>query len=171
MWIATGQAPPVVPKGDSLVSADPTVRLTVLTADCGSVALGSLEGVFGAVHAGWRGLVAGVVEATVAAMHAMGATTITGGLGPTIHPECYAFSSEDLDTMAARFGDRVRGETADGRPALDVPTAVGVALGDAGVRQVSGVDACTACSGRHFSHRARSDRGRQAMVVWAGEDR
>ena len=80
--------------------------LAILTADCASVALGSAEGVFGAVHAGWRGLLAGVVEATVAAMRARGAGDVVGALGPCIHPECYEFSDADLDAVAAAYGRR-----------------------------------------------------------------
>ena len=153
--------------GDALVSDAASVALAVLTADCASIALGSPEGVFAAVHAGWRGLVAGVVEQAVTAMGSLGATEVVGALGPCIHPECYEFSEPDLDRVAARYGPAVRGRTSSGRPALDLPAAVSAALAGAGVRQVSGVAACTACAGRYFSHRARHDRDRQALVVWS----
>ena len=99
--------------------------LAVLTADCAPVALGSPEGVHAAVHVGWRGLVAGVVEAAVDAMRALGASAVVAGLGPTIHPCCYAFGPADLDVVAAVAGAGVRAVTADGRPALDLPAAVG----------------------------------------------
>ncbi len=153
--------------GDGLVSVAPTASLAVLTADCASIALGSEQGVFGAVHAGWRGLAAGVVEATVEAMRARGAQAIVGALGPCIHPWCYQFSDPDLGRVAARYGDGVRGRTSEGRPALDIPAAVSAALAASAVAQVAGVDACTACAGGYFSHRARADRGRQALVVWS----
>ena len=55
-----------VQTGDALVSADSTARLIVLTADCASIVLASPEGVFAAVHAGWRGLAAGVIESAAA---------------------------------------------------------------------------------------------------------
>ncbi|MGO9028490.1 MAG: polyphenol oxidase family protein [Acidimicrobiales bacterium] len=164
----TGVAP--VP-GDALVTADPSARLAVMTADCASIALGSEEGVFAAVHAGWRGLLAGVVEETAQTMRSLGASTISGALGPAIHPECYEFAAGELDVAASRLGDRVRGETSQGRPSFDLPAAVAVVLDRAGVRPVAGVDACTACSGRYFSHRARADTGRQALVVWSEGDR
>jgi copper oxidase (laccase) domain-containing protein len=155
------------PDGDALVTADPADRLAMVTADCASIALGSREGVFAAVHAGWRGLVAGVVEETAAAMRSLGATAVHGALGPVVHAECYEFGPDDLDSVADRLGDGVRGETASGRPALDLPAAVAAALGRAGVTPVPGVDACTACGGPYFSHRARGDAGRQALVVWS----
>ena len=72
--------------GDALVSVTPGVALCVLTADCGPVALSSPEGIFGAVHAGWRGLVDGVVEQAVERMRGWGATDVTAFLGPCIMP-------------------------------------------------------------------------------------
>ena len=169
---ASGAGGPVR-EGDALVATSPLVCLAMLTADCPSIALGSSEGVFAAVHAGWRGLTAGVVEAAVDVMRVLGATTVAGALGPCIHAECYQFSDRDLDVVAARYGDGVRAETSSGKPALDLPATVGAALDRSGVRQVPGVDACTACSGPYFSHRARADTGRQALVVWsaAGDGR
>lgn len=153
--------------GDALVSDVPGEALCVLTADCASVALGSREGIFAAVHAGWRGLVDGVVEAAIARMRALGATEVVGALGPCIHPECYEFSEGDLATVAAHYGDGVRGRTTDGRPALDLPAAVSAALAAAGVAEGAGRPACTACTGGYFSHRARGDLGRQALLVWS----
>jgi YfiH family protein len=156
--------------GDALVSMVPSVALTVLTADCAPIALGSAEGVFAAVHAGWRGLAEGVVEAAVTTMRSLGAGEVAGALGPCIHAECYPFGADDLDGVAAVLGDRVRGRAGDGRPALDLPAAVATALQASGVARVPGVDACTSCAGGYFSHRARADPGRQAMVVWSAAD-
>ncbi len=153
--------------GDALVSGASGLGLAVLTADCAPIALGSPEGVVGSVHAGWRGLMAGVVERAVEAMVGLGATEVVGALGPCIHADCYEFSGADLDRVAARFGDQVRGRTRSGRPALDLPAAVAAALAAAGAGQQAGVDACTGCAGGYFSHRARGDGGRQALVVWS----
>jgi YfiH family protein len=153
--------------GDGLVASAPSTCLAVLTADCASVALGSPEGVFGTVHAGWRGLVAGVVEEAVEVMRSSGASDVVGALGPCIHPGCYEFGEGDLDTVAAVYGDRVRGRTTTGRPALDLPAAVSAALAASGAEETAGSSSCTACSERYFSYRARRDPGRQALVVWA----
>ncbi len=153
--------------GDALVTTAASTAMAVLTADCASIALGSPEGVAAAVHAGWRGLVAGVVDRAVDAMAALGATDVAGALGPCIHAGCYEFSEPDLDQVAASLGDQVRGRTDAGRPALDLPAAVAAALAAAGARQRPGVDACTGCAGGYFSHRARGDVGRQALVVWS----
>ncbi len=119
--------------GDALVSASASVALCILVADCAPVALASPEGVFAAVHAGWRGLADGVVAAAVEAMVELGASGIEGALGPCVHPCCYEFSEKDLAGLVEAFGPEVRGRMADGRPALDLPAAVGMALEQAGV--------------------------------------
>jgi copper oxidase (laccase) domain-containing protein len=154
-------------EGDGMVSASPSAGLAILTADCASIALGSEEGVFAAVHAGWRGLLGGVIEVATVAMRDLGATVVHGALGPTIHAECYEFSEDDLASVAARYGDGIRSVTSGGRPALDVPAAVAAAFDGANVCPVPGIDACTSCSDRYFSHRGRRDDGRQALVVWS----
>jgi YfiH family protein len=151
---------------DAAVSAVPGVALAVLTADCAPVAFASPEGVIGVAHAGWRGLIAGVIEATVSAMGGLGATSIVASVGPCIHAGCYAFGAADLDAMASAFGPAVRSVTSDGRAALDVPTAVRVAVERAGASLVSDAGVCTACSTQHWSWRARQDRDRQATVAW-----
>jgi copper oxidase (laccase) domain-containing protein len=110
--------------------------------------------------------VAGVVDRAVAAMRELGATEITAALGPSIHAECYEFSDADLDAVAAELGDAVRARTSDGRPALDVPAAVRAALERNDVTLVHDEGVCTACSAEHWSHRARGELERQAVVVW-----
>jgi polyphenol oxidase len=153
-------------RADAAVTAEAGCALAVLTADCAPVALASPEGVIGVAHAGWMGLAAGVIERTVERMRALGATDVAAAMGPCIHPECYEFGAEHLDRMAARFGDAVRGTTADGAPALDVPAAVRCALGAAGVADVDDIGQCTACDAGWFSWRARREMARQAVVVW-----
>lgn len=140
--------------------------LAVFTADCAPLALASPEGVMAAVHAGWRGLAAGVVAAAADAMRRAGATTLTGALGPCIHAECYEFGSAELAVVEQAVGGPVGAATRDGRRALDLPAAVQRAADRAGVEVVFISPTCTACSAEHFSHRARKDSGRQALVVW-----
>jgi YfiH family protein len=151
---------------DAAVTAKPGAALAVLTADCAPIGLGSPEGVLGVVHAGWKGLRAGVVESAVTEMRRLGATRIEAVLGPCIHPCCYAFGDEDLQDMAARYGESVRGSDAQGSPALNLPAAVRTALHNAGARLVGEVGACTGCSGRYWSWRKSSTPRRQATVVW-----
>ena len=154
-------------EGDGLVSADRGAALAVFTADCAPVALAGANGVIGVAHAGWRGLVAGVIARTVDEMRALGPGEITAALGPCIHAECYEFSPSDLDAVAGHLGDGVRARTADGRAALDMQAAVRAALDGAGVALVHDADACTACAASgYYSHRARAETERQATVVW-----
>ena len=159
-------------EADAAVTSDDDVVLCILTADCAPIAFTSPEGVRGVAHAGWKGLAEGVIAATAEAMRARGATDIAAALGPCIHPACYEFSPADLDVVAGRLGDHVRSTTADGRPALDLPGAVRHAIADSGVRLVEDARTCTACDvtedgqPRWFSHRARGDEARQALVQW-----
>lgn len=153
-------------EADALVTARPGLALAVLTADCAPVAFTSPEGVIGVAHAGWRGLEAGVIGATVATMHRLGASRVRATVGPCIHPCCYEFGAEDLQRLVRRFGPTVAATDRSGQPALDVPAAVRADLAASGVTQIADVDVCTACSSSHWSWRARSDVARQATVVW-----
>ena len=154
------------PPADAAVTDRTDIALAVRTADCAPIAMASPEGVIGVVHAGWRGLLDGVIAATVDAMADLGATQVHALVGPCIEPACYEFSADDLAAAVERFGPEVAGHDRHGRPALDLPGGVTAALARAGARLVAGPATCTACSGGHFSWRARADTGRQATVVW-----
>ncbi|MDQ4098434.1 MAG: polyphenol oxidase family protein [Actinomycetota bacterium] len=153
-------------EADGSVTAVAGTALAVLTADCAPVALASPEGVIGVAHAGWAGLLAGVVQRTVKEMRASGATDVRALLGPCIRAECYEFGAEDLERFADRFGPDVAARTGDDTPALDLPAAVRAALAEQGVHDVDDVGVCTACSDDFFSWRARRELQRQAAVVW-----
>ena len=152
-------------EADAAVTAVPGAVLAVQVADCAPVALVA-DGVLGVAHAGWRGLAAGVLPATVDAMRSLGAGHISATIGPCIRPGCYEFGAADLDAVAATLGEHVRGRTSSGAPALDVPAAVRASLAAAGVDDVTDVGTCTACSPDHWSHRSAGDPERQAVVAW-----
>jgi len=170
---ALGQGPPEakppVGEGDGLVTAAPGVVLAVLTADCAPVVLADpAAGVVGAVHAGWRGLAAGVVEAGVAALAALGAdpAATVGLVGPAIGGCCYEVGAD----VRAAVGDRypaALATTRDGRPSLDPAAAAAEALAAAGVGEVRVAGECTHdLDERFFSHRRdRGATGRQAGLV------
>jgi YfiH family protein len=166
VWCAPGRDGGELPEADAAVSTEPDAVLSVLTADCGPVALVA-PGVVATVHAGWRGVAAGVIEAAVAEVRRRSEGPVRAVLGPCIHPECYEFSAADLYPIVARLGPEVVGETADGSLALDLPRAIHRGLAGAGVTDVSDVDVCTACSADHFSHRRDGTTGLQAMLVAA----
>ena len=153
---------------DAAVTARVGAALAIQTADCVPVALIADEGVVAAAHVGWRGLLAGVVEGAAEAVRRAGGGRLRAVIGPSIHPCCYEFGAADLDRVAARHGDGVRATTRSGRPALDMPAAVSSAL--AAIPDTEVLRAGPGCTGcgtpPMFSHRARGDTARQAMVVW-----
>ncbi len=157
---------PSASAGDALVTTAADVTLAVATADCGPLALVGDNGVVGAVHAGWKGLRAGVVEQTVDAMRQLGASSIEGALGPCIHVECNEFGVHDLTELEAMWGAEIRGLTRQQTPALDLPRAIEAVCFEADVKLLHIDERCTACSGEFFSHRANRDWNRQVMLVW-----
>ena len=151
---------------DAAVSALAGAPLAILAADCAPIAFFSSGGVIGGAHAGWRGLRAGVIEATVAAMRGLGAGRVLAALGPCIHAECYQFGEVELNDLVNRFGPDVRARDRNGAAAFDLPAAVRIGLARADAELVWDAGICTACSTDHWSWRARREAQRQAMVVW-----
>ncbi|HEX4901957.1 MAG TPA: polyphenol oxidase family protein [Acidimicrobiales bacterium] len=151
-------------EADAAVTDVPDAVLAVHTADCVPVLLDGGT-VVGAAHAGWRGVVGGVLEQTVEAMRALGAGRVTAHVGPHIRARCYEFGADELDEVAARCGDAVRARTAWDTTALDLTAAVHALLEPLGVDVVDH-GGCTACEPRRcFSHRARADEGRAAATI------
>lgn len=158
---------------DAAVTRVPGAALAVHTADCAGVLLVGTDGpdvVVGAAHAGWRGLLAGVLQETVAAMERLGARRVEWLLGPCIGPDAYEFGTADLALLVDRYGTSVAATTSSGAPALDLRQGVRSALREAGATPLEGapVPACTATEPGWFSWRARRDTGRQAAVVVIG---
>lgn len=152
--------------GDALVTDLVGAVLSVWVGDCAPVVLVAADGTVAAVHAGWRGALGGVLEATVAEMRATTAAPIGAFLGPCIHACCYEFGAADLATCVERFGPSVASNTSWGSVALDMPTVVRSALAPYGI-SVRDLGGCTGCHPlQWFSHR-RGQRGRQVMAVCA----
>src|SRR5262249_23479951 len=124
--------PAVMPGGDAAVTTTVGRPLTVLTADCAPLVLVA-DDALGVVHAGWVGLLAGVMGGGVARVRAAGPGRVRAALGPCIHPGRYAFGADDLARVVAAYGPGVEARTDDGAPALDLPAAVRAALEQAGV--------------------------------------
>ncbi|MHB8264052.1 MAG: polyphenol oxidase family protein [Acidimicrobiales bacterium] len=154
------------PCGDAIVASSASRCLAILTADCMPVALASPEGVYGAVHAGWKGLIAGVLENAVEAMRGYGASRVYAATGPCIGPCCYEFSLEDAMAVASRYGTDVMSTSHRGTTSLDLARGAVTALDRAGASVLWHADECTACSGKHFSYRLGDLQARQAMFVW-----
>lgn len=151
---------------DALLTTAPGVGLAVRVADCVPVLLAdAAAGVVAAAHAGRVGLAAGVLQATVAAMRAHGASAITGWIGPHICGCCY----EVPDAMAAEVDAAVpgtRSTTSWGTPALDLGAGAAGVLAGLGVRPVT-VGGCTLEQPSLHSHRRdAAASGRQAGIIW-----
>lgn len=156
---AAGQGP----KADGMVTAVPGIALGVITADCTPVLLhDAAAGVVGAVHAGWRGAVAGALEATVAAMEALGATRpgIAAAVGPCIRQPSYEVGPDLRDAVLAR-DPRDGRFFRPGRPGhWQFDLAGYCAMRLAGLGTVDVIDADTLPDeARFFSHRRRTLAG------------
>jgi YfiH family protein len=154
------------PEADALVTDRPGQALGVVTADCGPVLFADAEaGVIGAAHAGWRGAVAGVLEATLDAMERLGAARarITAVVGPSIGQESYEVGPDLRDAVLARDPADARffapGRQED-RWQFDLAGYCAARLRTAGTGRVSalGVDTL-AEEARFFSHRRRTLAG------------
>lgn len=154
---------------DVLCTTRDDIVLEIRTADCVAIGLWTDDGVVAAVHCGWRGLEAGVLDAAVGAVRSGSGSRVHAVIGPSIGPECYEFGVEDRRRLAALLGDAVVATTGDGRPALDVRRGVRTVLDRLSVEVVAADDRCTACEATMlWSHRARADEGRQALAIWIG---
>lgn len=158
--------------GDALATTSPEAVIGVQVADCGPVGLfatsveSEAPAAFGVAHAGWRGALVGVIEATARTVRALsGSDELHAVIGPHICVDCYEFGQPDLDTMATRFGADVVGQTSGGSPALDMRKVITSELRRLAIDVVASTDDCTACTPGYWSHRARQESGRQAMVA------
>lgn len=155
----------LAPEGDAVITDAPGVSISVQGADCAPLAFVTDSGPIAVAHAGWRGLAAGVIASVLETLSAQGAVTKEVIVGPLIGAECYEFGADDLDRVADVLGNDVRGVTAQGRPALDLKAAIVASCRLAGVPEVTFARPCTACGGGGFSHRARGDKQRHALVA------
>lgn len=148
---------------DAVVTELAGAPIAVTTADCAPLVLVGTSAI-GVVHAGWKGIMAGVIEATSGQLRALGSEPLEVICGPCIQPGAYEFGSETLDEIEQRFGPGIRASTDGGRPALDMTATVAAACEAAGW-PVPSRPACTSAA-EFFSHRTRGDRGRQTTVAW-----
>ncbi len=151
--------------GDIAITDLDGVVLGCWVGDCAPIVLIGADREFALVHAGWRGLAAGVVDVAVAAFTE---PVVDAMLGPTIGACCYEFGDDDLVAVARGTHadpDAIRGLTATGAPALDVVTAVRHAVAAHGL-ELSVLADCTGCTYDGFSHRVRRDPERHVVAAW-----
>ena len=165
------------PQADAMVTATPGLALGVLTADCAPVLFADGEaGVIGAAHAGWRGALSGIIEATVEAMEKLGAKPerITAVIGPAISQKAYEIGSDYVERfLAEEPGSEAFFITDEGsgEPHFDLPGYVAERLARAGVGSIADLGLCTYCeetrlfSYRRSQHHGEEDYGRQISAI------
>jgi YfiH family protein len=164
------------PRADGLVTREKGVALSVLTADCQPVLFADHEaGVIGAAHAGWRGTLDGVLEATLAAMEALGAQRARthAVIGPSISQRAYEVGPELFDTFLAEDSDSARyfAQGAGDRLQFDLPGFGLHRLRTAGIGAAEWTRHCTYSDPQRFysyrrtTHSKEADYGRLISVI------
>jgi hypothetical protein len=166
-----------VPEADAIVTATPGLAIGVLTADCAPVLLCDGEArVIGAAHAGWRGALSGIIEATVKAMQKLGAKPerTVAAIGPAISQKAYEVGADYRDKFVAEEPDSAPFFAIDegsGEPHFDLPGYVAERLKRAGVGTITDLGVCTYCeesrlfSYRRSQHHGETDYGRQISAI------
>jgi YfiH family protein len=147
------------PQGDAdaLVTDRPDVPIVIATADCVPIAIEG-SSTIALVHAGWRGVAAGVIGATLSVMDGLGDRALRAVIGPHIGPCCYEVGADVVDAVGGH-----RATTRWGTISVDLGAAVSDQLGDIDVERV---DICTMDDDRYASHRRDGTLVRQVTVAW-----
>jgi polyphenol oxidase len=165
------------PEADAIVTATPGLAIGVLTADCAPVLFCDREArVVGAAHAGWRGALSGIVDATVKSMQKLGAKPehIVAVIGPAISQKAYEVGADYRDSFVAEEPESAAFFATDegsGEPHFDLPGYVAERLKRAGVGTISDLGLCTYCeesrlfSYRRSQHHGDPDYGRQISAI------
>ncbi|HXP28345.1 MAG TPA: polyphenol oxidase family protein, partial [Solirubrobacteraceae bacterium] len=150
---------------DGHATAAAGIGVMVLAADCLTVALAGGRGV-AMLHAGWRGLAAGVLEQGVRALRDVGGgRAVVAAIGPGAGACCYEVGPEVREALGRHPDAGAEGEA--GRARIDLRAIARERLLAAGVAEVLDADACTICDARFFSNRRQGEQaGRQAGVAW-----
>ncbi len=149
-------------QADAILTASAGLAPTVLTADCLPIVIAASSAV-AAVHAGWRGLDAGLIPKAVAALRALGGGVLNAAIGPGAGVCCY----EVGDDLHRRFNAHCQDFRSGSK--LDLKAIARVQLMEAGVARIHDTEICTICGDPEltFSYRREGpDTGRQAAVTW-----
>jgi len=157
------------PTADASVAAEPRRVCTIMTADCLPVLFCDVDGTrVGAAHAGWRGLVGGVLAATVSSM-AVRPERIIAWLGPAIEQDAFEVGAEVREEFVARHPSSATAfeRNPRGRWQADLYALARIELGALGIPAVYGGGfKCFSDSDRFYSYRRDKITGRMATMVW-----
>ncbi len=156
------QQPDETPVADALITANPDLALVVMVADCIPLLLQS-EKLVAAVHVGRAGLMNSIALKTVIKMRELGATRISGLVGPSICGTCYEVP-QDLHDQVVEEHPLASSKTKIGTPALDLAKALNAALAKVDVHVLTSY-VCTLEDENYFSFRRNKVTGRQAGVI------
>ena len=145
---------------DALITREPGLPLVVLTADCLPILISSSV-VVGAIHAGRKGVLNGVIGKSVAAMRALGGTELVAKIGPAICSECYEVDQQMYEDAVKKVSELA---TSPAKHCLDLLGGAKSQLENFGVK-VSSVDICTSHNLNFFSYRRVAKTGRSAGVI------
>ena len=164
--VALPARPGACGEGDALFTQEAGLVLAVVTADCVPVLIAGPEGL-AAIHAGWRGIAAGVVHAALEKMKGQPAEW-TAWVGPAIGACCYEVGEDVAERVVAASGPEVAVCGPEGRPHLDLPGAARLQLAAAGVGEVIVLPRCTRCDETTlWSYRREGRRaGRNFAFIW-----
>jgi YfiH family protein len=165
------------PRCDALVTAEPGIALGVTGADCGMILFADAKAqVIGAAHAGWKGALTGVIEATVAAMESLGAArgSIGAALGPAIRQESYEVGPEFFErfvAVAKGFASFFAPSPRKDSFLFDLPGFIALQLARAGIENFEDLRRDTYAEAEFFYsyrrsvHRGEPDYGRQVAAI------
>lgn len=167
--VVTAPCAQALVEADGVVTSDVGLPCAVLTADCLPVLIAREDGsAVGALHAGWRGLLDGVLENGVAALPGTTAD-VHAWLGPAICCRCYQVDDSVREGFVGRSADAAAGFVEDGvgRWRMDLSVLARQRLLAVGVKSISGGDLCTHCRADLFySFRHEGKTGRFATIIW-----
>ncbi|HEY8384368.1 MAG TPA: peptidoglycan editing factor PgeF [Microvirga sp.] len=175
--VVEGPWPGDKPKADGMATRAAGVALAITTADCGPLLFADPHaGVVGAAHAGWRGALTGVMEATLDAMEGLGARrdTIVAVLGPMISQEAYEVGPDLIARFTQADPENERFFAPNGREGhaqFDLPGYIGMRLSRAGIGEFANLGLCTYgdeerfYSFRRTTHRKEPDYGRLISAI------
>ena len=152
-------------EADALMTSRRSVPLAIMTADCVPLALASdREGRLAAVHVGWRGLAAGLVQIVARSFEVP--DEVVAAIGPAIGPCHYEVGPEVVGAVRRGTHGLISLGRIEDRTSLDLPATVEGVLRREGVAAIDRAETCTACEPlRFFSHRRDGPTGRQALVA------